>query len=209
MSSTINADNQDLQATCVGPLVVGFVDKVNGPAAGEVPGYMPTKAELLELVKYWESTFLNTEYYVFATGQYGGTEMRLSPYAERRVDRILELLGDDAIKAVCEIRFGFAKGVGPRLWKQFCGYLGAEGPDWFPDSDPYPHPELTRLKLILLAVRMMALAFLPSEPWRDGCTRPWDIYEYLPWPQRVMAAHGTAGFKRVPPTKSTRRSAVP
>jgi hypothetical protein len=189
----INADNMDLQPLFVGPFVVGHVDNVNGPGAHEVPEYLPTRAELLEVLKYWEFTFLDTEYWVFTMSCDGSTEMRLGRYAKRRSERIVTLLGDDAVKAVCEVRYGFAKGVGAKHWKEFCEYLGADGPTWIQEADPYRHPELTRFKLVMLAFRMIALAFLPPNRWRDGC-RPWDIYEYDPWYQRVSAA-----FRKSPP----------
>ena len=123
--STVNADNVDLQPWgCV-----GFDDIVNGPGAREVPDFLPTRTELLELAKYWELISLDTEYFVFATGQTGSTEIRLIPYAERRVARIVELLGDDAVKAVREVRNEFAKRVTTPTWEDFRRYLGLDATD--------------------------------------------------------------------------------
>lgn len=210
MENTVNDDNSDLQPIRIDPFVVGFVDEVNGPASREVPEYSPTRAELLELAKYWEFIFLDTEYFVCATGQVGSSEMRLARYAERRVARVVDLLGDKAIQAVCEIRYGFAKGIGSRNWAEFREYLGSGGPYWeereeflarLQEADPYRHPNLTRLKLILLALRMMVLALLPRARWIDGGSRPWDAYEYMPWWNRVAGA-----FRCQPPYDPQKRA---
>jgi hypothetical protein len=124
MSDTVNADNLDLQPLCAGGFTIGFVNEVNGPGAREVPQYTPTRAELLELIKYWESKFLVTAYFMFAHSQAGSVEIRLGPYAERRVARIVELLGYEGEKGVRGVRDDFAKRVGSSNWEEFCRYLG-------------------------------------------------------------------------------------
>ena len=50
-------------------------------------------------------------------------EIRLGPYAARRVERIVDLLGNDAVKTAQEVRSKFAKRVGSRNWIGFCRYL--------------------------------------------------------------------------------------
>jgi hypothetical protein len=119
---TVNADNRDLQPSAGG--LIGFVNEVNGPGAREVPEYTPTTAELLELIKYWELKFLDTEYFMFEHSQAGSREIRLGPYAARRVARIIELLGDEGEKGVRGVRDDFAKSVGSSNWEEFCRYRG-------------------------------------------------------------------------------------
>jgi len=129
MSNKSNEDSLGLEPLYAGNFVIGFVDAVNGPGAREVPEFKPTRAELLELIKYWKLNFLETNANVFSTGQTGSTERRLGPYAARRVNRIVELLGEDAIKAVHEVRKKFATRVGSQKWEIFCAYLGMDVAD--------------------------------------------------------------------------------
>jgi hypothetical protein len=119
-SGIVNADNRDLQPGEGG--MVGDVDKVNGPGAAEVPEFTPTKAELLALVKYWENILLDSQYFIFSCHHDLRLEMTLIPYAVRRLDRIVGLLGDDAVKAVDEVKNEFAKSGGFSDWADYCGH---------------------------------------------------------------------------------------
>jgi hypothetical protein len=116
----LNVDNGDLQPAGG----IGYVGVVNGGAALEVPGFLATRAELVELARYWESTFLQRAYFVFTTAQTGSTDLRLVPFAERRVARLIKFVGPDAVQAVREVREEFARSLGSRAWKSFCAYLG-------------------------------------------------------------------------------------
>ena len=128
MSRTLNADSQDLQPLKAGPFIIGSVDDVNGLGACDVLEFTATRAELLELATYWATTYPDNWYFVFAYEQMGSTERRLCAYAERRVSRIVDLLGDDAVKAVQEASKEFANRVGSRNWEEFCQYLGPDHP---------------------------------------------------------------------------------
>jgi len=74
--TTINSENADLQPLRAGTLLIGCVDNVNGADALEVPEFVATRAELLELVKYWEHTFLSRAFFIFETRQFGSTDLR-------------------------------------------------------------------------------------------------------------------------------------
>jgi hypothetical protein len=124
-SSIVNADNRDLQPLSDHGITIGFVDEVNGPGAREVPEFTPTRTELLELVKYWTLIFLEWEHRRFETATAGSREVRMCPYADRRVYRIIELLGDDAAKAVHEVSNQFAERVEPLEWERFQEFLGS------------------------------------------------------------------------------------
>lgn len=91
---------------------------VNEDGPNEVAEFVPTRAELLELAKHWELTFLQCAYFVFWTRRVGITDIRLAPFAERRVMRIIELLGQDAIRAVREERDAFAKSIVLGKWRR-------------------------------------------------------------------------------------------
>lgn len=122
MTTIENLDNSRLM-----PLMgcIGCVDEVNGSSAREVPGFSPTKAELLILARHWEHTFLDRAYFTFTHRQIGSTEMRLVQFAERRVQRVINLLGEEAIRAVQEARDEFAKN-NPVSWNAFVQYLGVK-----------------------------------------------------------------------------------
>jgi hypothetical protein len=123
MNDIANADNSGLQPRGLA-VKIGSVEMVNGSKATEVPQFVVTRGELLELVKHWEYTFLSRTYFVFTTDQIGSTDLRLAPYAERRVARIVRLLGDEAVRAVDEVMDGFAERLGSRNWEKFRRYLG-------------------------------------------------------------------------------------
>jgi hypothetical protein len=129
MQTATNRDNAHFQPLtgnlCDGRVAyIGYVDDVNGSPASEVPEFAVTRAELLELAKYWQNIFLSRTFFIFETDQIGSTDIRVCPYAERRVARIIELLGDEAIRVVREVEDEHAKRVGVRVWKEFRAYLG-------------------------------------------------------------------------------------
>lgn len=119
-----NADNADLMPLGSPQILIGCVGDVNGEGARDFPQFVPTRAELLELLKFWEDVFLGRAYFIFTTKQIGGTDLRLAPFAERRVTRIVDLLGKDAVDAVAEVRKQFAREIGERQWRRFSQYLG-------------------------------------------------------------------------------------
>ncbi len=100
--------------------VFGSVDEVNGPGAAEIPDFVPTRHELLQLLNFWVKEALDYEYFEFLYAQTGSTELRLIPYAWRRVNRIGELLGEErAKKAVEEAYAEFGKDQDQRSWEIF------------------------------------------------------------------------------------------
>ena len=117
---TMNSDNSDLGPVEGGCVTIGYVDQVNGPCALEVPTFVPTRAELLQLIRYWEDIYLDYAFFTFRTGRCGSDHQRLIHFAQRRVNRITGLLGDEAAKVVQEVREQFALRVDLDEWKAFC-----------------------------------------------------------------------------------------
>ena len=116
---TVNADNEFLEPLAARHFVIGQVDQVNGAGAEELP-FMPTRHELLELVKYWVREILNVQYFWFLYAGTGSTEMRVESFAWRRIKRIAELLGDDAVKGAFDEAEGeFRKSCDPQHWEIF------------------------------------------------------------------------------------------
>ena len=70
--NAVNADSDFLQPLPAGPFVIGRVDRVNGAGAVEVP-FMPTRHELLQLVKYWAREILEIQYCWFLYESSGST----------------------------------------------------------------------------------------------------------------------------------------
>src|SRR5207249_536804 len=76
-----------------GPL--GHVDEVNGGDSLEVPEFVPTVHELLQLVEYWQTVSIDMEYLSFYTQTAGSDWNRKWLFADLRVGRIARLLGKD------------------------------------------------------------------------------------------------------------------
>jgi len=99
---------------------VGYIDEVNGPGSVEVPDYKPTRHELIQLAKYWAGIAIDIEYDWFEYQQTGSSEIRLGPFAHRRISRISDVLGQEEVaKAVDEACDEFGKSCDPRTWKIF------------------------------------------------------------------------------------------
>jgi hypothetical protein len=120
----MNADNTDLQPLKAGCCIIGIVENVNGADSHEIPDFVVTRAELLELVRHWEGVFLSRTFFVFETGQTGSSDLRLARFAERRVVRIIELSGDAPVNAANEVSDEFKRRTGAAVWNRFCTYLG-------------------------------------------------------------------------------------
>jgi len=100
--------------------VVGYVEEVNGPGAVEIPGFVPTRHELIRLVKYWATVEIELDFDCFVYQCTGSSEIRRGPFASRRIARIAEALGEEEVaKAVREAHSEFAKGIDPRTWNIF------------------------------------------------------------------------------------------
>ena len=70
--------------------------------AREVPEFVATRHELLQLVKYWMREVLDTEYFCFCFETSGSREIRIVPFGYRRIARISEVIGKEAVDAAVE-----------------------------------------------------------------------------------------------------------
>jgi len=116
-----NGDNEALLPRAVGNgrYVVGYVDEVNGPEAAEVAAYVPTRHEVVELVKYWYRRVLDNSWFFFVCGGTGSSEWRLKAFAGRRFDRAEAAIGKEAVDAaIQDAREEFRRDVvkDDRLW---------------------------------------------------------------------------------------------
>src|SRR5215472_10713447 len=92
-----NADNDWLGAVRAGLFTIGHVDEVNGRGAEEVP-FVPTRHELIQLVKYWARTAFDIEYEWFLYQQSGSSDRRRQPFALNRISRIQLVIGEPDVK---------------------------------------------------------------------------------------------------------------
>jgi len=101
-------------------LIIGYVDEVNGPGAMEVPGFVPTRHELIHLVEHWAEVRLSTIFKVFKTDVIGSTDIRKVPYSEERIRSIELLLGEEEVnKIVARVEIEFGEKVDKRTWDIF------------------------------------------------------------------------------------------
>jgi hypothetical protein len=102
---------------------------VNEEDEREVTGFVPTRAELIQLARYWERIFLEQAYYMFTEGVIRDDVSHLLLFAERRVMRIINVVDIDAFIAVKRVRCEFAKHLGPEEWGRFLKFLEFLGID--------------------------------------------------------------------------------
>ena len=98
----INSDNDGLLPGGHEKVFIGCVDEVNGAGAVEVDGYVPTRHEVLQLVKYWYRRFLENRWDYFVYGGEGSTEIRVNPFARRRIARAYAAIGKEAADQAIE-----------------------------------------------------------------------------------------------------------
>ncbi len=112
-----NKDNNHLLPLGGPGVVIGFVDEVNGPGAAEIPDFVPTRHELLELVKYWETERLVIMWSWGMYGLTGSSETRVEPYGRRRIARIEELLGGEEVRKASDEALLLYREERERWWK--------------------------------------------------------------------------------------------
>jgi hypothetical protein len=134
----LTPDAEGLGAIAVGNFAIGVVDEVNGKGALEENGFVPTRHELSILARYWLEKVLTMQFDCFLYAESGSTESRVLPYANRRLRRIEQILGADAIETLDrEVMSQREAKVEPWLWKMF-----VEGKEPARDEHGLPVPPL-------------------------------------------------------------------
>ena len=85
--------------TRIGPFTIGFVEEIHGEKGRPVPEYIPTKHELAVLARHWATQVIDIERWWAESEQVGSDEIRQRWYALDRLDRIADLIGEDAVNA--------------------------------------------------------------------------------------------------------------
>ncbi len=82
----------------------GFVDEVNGPGAEEIQGFVPTRDELIQIVKYWTEVELDLNFFMFIHSYIESHLLSERGFAYRRIGRIAKILCEDEVsKARLEV----------------------------------------------------------------------------------------------------------
>ena len=78
--------------------------------------FVPTRHELIQLVKYWYGRLLDVDWYWFLYALTGSIEVRLRVFAYRRIGRAATAIGQEAVnRAIEEVREEFRKSTDKRL----------------------------------------------------------------------------------------------
>jgi hypothetical protein len=64
---------------------------------GEVPGFVDTKSEILQLVRYWAKKIIDLDFVFFLYGSTGSFEWRTNEFANRRLNTISKLIGEEEV----------------------------------------------------------------------------------------------------------------
>jgi hypothetical protein len=86
--------------------------------AEEVPEFVPTRNELIQLVKYWTKKTIDIDYFYFLWGQ--EEEWRLLGYANSRLSKIAYLLGNAEVERAIAVAYDeYGSDQDPKLWDIF------------------------------------------------------------------------------------------
>src|SRR5205809_997908 len=111
-------DRELLGPMKAGPFLIGCVDEVNGQGAEPVEGYPITRHELLALARHWYKEALDNDIFCFLYHCSGSREIRIGPYAWRRIARIEAFLGKAALqKVIDQVRAEEREQLGEETWR--------------------------------------------------------------------------------------------
>jgi hypothetical protein len=116
----LSLDARDLGPRQAGPFLVGVVDVIVGQDGAEIPGFVVTKNELLQLFRYWAFEIIDLDFEFFLYGCVGSSEWRTREFANRRLDRITNLIGEEeTTKAWKQAEQAYGQRVDQRAWRIF------------------------------------------------------------------------------------------
>jgi hypothetical protein len=95
-----NRDTEGLGTMKVGPCVVGGIGAIYGEDGEEAPEFVPTIYELKQLASYWMEEEIDQEYVWFVFGTSGSREWRWNVFIARRLNRLAEILGKEAMQLI-------------------------------------------------------------------------------------------------------------
>lgn len=96
-SAGSNRDTDGLGTMAAGPFVVGTVEAINGENGKEAPEFVATRHELRALAAHWWTERLDHDFDWFVYQQTGSSEWRWSVYITRRLNRLGQIPGEEAM----------------------------------------------------------------------------------------------------------------
>jgi hypothetical protein len=96
-SAGSNRDTDGLGTMATGPFVVGSVEAINGEDGKEAPEFVATRHELKQLAAHWWTERLDHDFDWFVYQQTGSSEWRWSVYISRRLNRLGQILNEEAM----------------------------------------------------------------------------------------------------------------
>src|SRR5439155_295478 len=91
----LSEDARGLGPRQAGSLVIGMVDMIVGENGVEVPAFVATKNEILQLVRYWAMEIIDLDFTFFLYCCTGSSEWRTREFANRRLNTISKLIGEE------------------------------------------------------------------------------------------------------------------
>jgi hypothetical protein len=129
-----NRDTKGLGTMKVGSATVGRVDPINGADGEEVPEFVLTVHELKQLAVYWMGERIDHDFDYFCYQQTGSSEWRWSVFISRRLDRLAETLGEEAMQQVRKTAVQTYRKCYPKIndedWRIFTTGTGVEQEAW-------------------------------------------------------------------------------
>lgn len=167
-------DSEGLGYWTAGKLAVGYVSEVNGPGSAEVPEFVPTRHELIQLATHWSTVHIDDQSFHFLYGRSGWSDSnhrRRLVFAARRIRRIATLLGDEQIrKTIQQAEEEFGRTADPRAGhiqeRHLAGARSVSGGD---SGQNLRKPDGYSSAFRLLA--HVGVALHPAPAARTGCGR--------------------------------------
>ena len=131
-----NRDTEGLGTVRVagGAFIIGSVDEINGAGGEELPNFVPTRHELVQLAKFWAMERLDHDFIWFLYQQTGSSEWRRSVYIDRRLGRLGEILGSEAMDAAWADVVALFRKRSPKItdedWRVFMDGTNEEQEAW-------------------------------------------------------------------------------
>ena len=115
-----NPDNEWLDPVQAGPFTIGYNEDIHGAGGTAVAEYEPTKHELSIVALHWIRELLEIDIFWFLYSTTGSQEFRMRGYASRRLGRIADAIGEDAVNEIVRQEEDIARRrLGDRYWHIF------------------------------------------------------------------------------------------
>ena len=115
------ADEPGIVPLRVSSFEVGYTEEIHGKGGEEIPEFVPTRHELIQLVRFWARQVAKTRWFMIMNNSVGSCDRREIAFAWARIDQIADYIDPNALSdAVTAVYEEFGKDKNPHLWKYFC-----------------------------------------------------------------------------------------